>query len=103
MRQATEEKIEELRKIENLEKESNAEATARIGKELEAEAKLNKRRDVVMDYFFEITGMPMPLAWFEEYNKIFNDKLTPDGYNIKSFIWEKQQEILKYWEFMKGK
>ena len=94
-----ERKIEELKKIETLEKESNKEATERISAELIAASKLNKRRDTVMNYFFEITDMPMPLAWFEEYNEIFN-KAEP-GYNIKDFIWEKQQAILEYNEFMK--
>ena len=95
----TKEEIQQ--EVNVLRTESNAEATDRISNELRAEKKLNERRDCVMDFFFEITGMPMPLAWFEEYNEIFNK--AKKGYNIKSFIWGKQQEILKYWEFMKGK
>jgi hypothetical protein len=89
-----------LEKLDKEEIETNQKATERISNELKAAKKLDLRRSVVMGYFFELTGMPMPLKWFNEYNKIFDDEKTPAGYNIKSFIWTKQQEILKFYEEM---
>jgi hypothetical protein len=79
--------------------ESNQQATDRIRNELEEENKLNQRRDIVMSYFFELTNMPMPQAWFEEYNMIFNKAQA--GYNIMSFIKSKQSAIDNYHSLMK--
>mgnify|MGYP001282417373 CR=1 FL=1 len=79
--------------------ETNQEATNRIAEELRTERKLAERRDSVMNMFFEITEMPMPLAWFEEYDRLFSK--AKKGYNIKSFIATKTEDIKKYKDFMK--
>lgn len=90
---------EEIQADLEKQKESNTKATDRISEELRAEKKLEERRRVVMDYFFELTGMPMPLNWFEEYNEIFNE--AEKGYNLGVYIWYKQQDIYDYFEQMK--
>jgi hypothetical protein len=83
---------EELGKVDKI-LETNQEATERIQAELRADTAMKARRDVVMDYFFEITGEPMTLEQFEKYNKLLNSNKTETGYNIKSFI--RDEKIIK--------
>jgi hypothetical protein len=85
MEQQTKEELE-LERLEKLKQETNAEATERISRELQADKKLEERRRVVKGYFLELTGREMTEAEFILYNERF-EKAQP-GYNIKSFISE---------------
>lgn len=84
----------ELKRLEKIQAESNQEATERIGRELIEAKKLEERRNAVMNYFFELTGITMSVVWFNEYNYLFNR--AEAGYNIKSFIRTKEKEIEAY-------
>jgi len=57
---------------------------------------LNERKNAVMSYFFELTGIPMSEEQFLKYNKKFSDNRTPDGYNLKSFI--RDEKVKKDWK-----
>jgi hypothetical protein len=93
MRVKTEEIVEAKENIEQTERETNAQATERIQAELRAKTKLEARRDMVMSYFFELTGVPMSELQFAKYNKKFDDPNTPAGYNIKSFIRDERIKV----------
>jgi len=70
--------------INRLRKESNQEATDRIGNELRTETKLKERKHAVMNWFKGLTGREMTEAEFIVYNSKFNK--AEAGYNIKNFI-----------------
>lgn len=85
--------------LENLKKtqiETNTQATNRIAEEMRNEKKLKERRDAVMNMYFEITGTPMTSAEFDIYNFCFNK--APAGWNIKSWIRDKENLIREYAE-----
>jgi hypothetical protein len=75
---------EEIEKLESLKKESNAEATDRISKELKDERKLEARKNCVKSFFKMLTGEEMTEEQFIVYNNKFNK--AKSGYNIKSYI-----------------
>lgn len=85
----TEEEILKLRE------ETKKEATDRIGAELRENKMQIEREKVIMNYFFDLTGIPMPLDWVKDYTKTFYNPDTPAGYNLVSFISSKQEEINK--------
>lgn len=89
-------KLQTEETIEKGAQESNQEATERIQTERLAEKKLNERKNAVMSYFFELTGIPMSEEQFLKYNKKFSDNRTPDGYNLKSFI--RDEKVKKDWK-----
>ena len=82
-------------RLERLERESQKEATDRISKELRAETKQIEREKVFMNYFFDLTGVPMSMDWLKEYLSIFDNVDTPRGYNLKNFIESKKEQIEK--------
>ena len=87
--------IKELEKkielIEKKEQESKSQATDRISEELKGKRIYEEKRDVVFNYFFELTGQPMTMKQFEKYIEKFN-KAEP-GYNIWKFILDEKIKI----------
>jgi hypothetical protein len=86
-------KEDELAEIEKLENETNMEATYRISAELKEETKKEERREVIMNYYFELVGQPMTEAEFEIYDTCF--KKAESGYNIKSFLRDQKIKIVE--------